>query len=425
MADKKISQLDPATTPLAGTEVLPIVQSNTTVKVSIDNVTKGRTVNASSFDTDVASAGVTLSGTTLAADGTNSNIDINVTPKGTGSVVMPKAQVSGTMTVTSAGQYVKNNASNVDSNPFLSNSTGTGANFLQLVSTGGTYAFGIENSASTYFGAPAYAYTVSIPSTRSFSVFAGGVGKILTASASTTDVTVDQGNLVIGTAAKGITDSGGVARASINSTATVINESGADLDFRVEGDTDANLLFVDASTDRIGIGYNAPDTKVHIRGTGTQTLKIETATSGDPTLELSAAGVDSGQIWYGRADSRLYARSSNSGGVYLAAGGTTWTSVSDERKKDILEPIENAVEKVSSLRAVIGKYKADEDNTRRAFLIAQDVQAILPEAVDSSNADELGLAYTDTIPLLVAAIKEQQAMISELKAKVAALEANL
>jgi hypothetical protein len=139
---------------------------------------------------------------------------------------------------------------------------------------------------------------------------------------------------------------------------------------------------------------------------------------------LSAAGVDSGEIWYGRADSRLYARSSNSGGVYLAAGGTTWTSVSDERKKDILEPIENAVEKVSSLRAVIGKYKADEDNTRRAFLIAQDVQAVLPEAVDSSNADELGLAYTDTIPLLVAAIKEQQAMISELKAKVAALEAN-
>jgi hypothetical protein len=34
MADKKISALTSATTPLAGTEVLPIVQSGTTVKVA-------------------------------------------------------------------------------------------------------------------------------------------------------------------------------------------------------------------------------------------------------------------------------------------------------------------------------------------------------------------------------------------------------
>lgn len=39
MADKKISQLTAATLPLAGTEVLPIVQSNTTVKVATDNLT--------------------------------------------------------------------------------------------------------------------------------------------------------------------------------------------------------------------------------------------------------------------------------------------------------------------------------------------------------------------------------------------------
>jgi hypothetical protein len=42
MADKKISALTSATTPLAGTEVLPIVQSNETVKVSIDNLTTGK-----------------------------------------------------------------------------------------------------------------------------------------------------------------------------------------------------------------------------------------------------------------------------------------------------------------------------------------------------------------------------------------------
>jgi hypothetical protein len=50
MADKKISQLSSATTPLAGTEVLPIVQSGSTVKVSVDNLTTGKTVTASAFN---------------------------------------------------------------------------------------------------------------------------------------------------------------------------------------------------------------------------------------------------------------------------------------------------------------------------------------------------------------------------------------
>jgi len=39
MADKKISQLTGASTPLAGTEVLPIVQSGSTVKVASDDLT--------------------------------------------------------------------------------------------------------------------------------------------------------------------------------------------------------------------------------------------------------------------------------------------------------------------------------------------------------------------------------------------------
>jgi hypothetical protein len=44
MADLKISQLTAASTPLAGTEVLPIVQSGSTVKVSVANLTAGRAV---------------------------------------------------------------------------------------------------------------------------------------------------------------------------------------------------------------------------------------------------------------------------------------------------------------------------------------------------------------------------------------------
>ena len=46
MTDTKISALPNASTPLAGTEVLPIVQSGATVKVSISDLTVGRAINA-------------------------------------------------------------------------------------------------------------------------------------------------------------------------------------------------------------------------------------------------------------------------------------------------------------------------------------------------------------------------------------------
>ena len=66
MADKKISALTASTTPLAGTEVLPIVQSSTTVKVSVANLTAGRAVSASSLtaSTDNVIIGTTAKGIT-------------------------------------------------------------------------------------------------------------------------------------------------------------------------------------------------------------------------------------------------------------------------------------------------------------------------------------------------------------------------
>lgn len=48
MADKKISALTGASTPLAGTEVLPIVQGGATVKVAVSDLTAGRAVAMSS-----------------------------------------------------------------------------------------------------------------------------------------------------------------------------------------------------------------------------------------------------------------------------------------------------------------------------------------------------------------------------------------
>jgi hypothetical protein len=147
--------------------------------------------------------------------------------------------------------------------------------------------------------------------------------------------------------------------------------------------------------------------------------------NGVDTVNSASSGFSMGHI---TTTNRLQMRVGSTGGVELASGGTSWSAISDERLKDIIEPIENAVEKVSSLRAVIGKYKVDEEGTRRSFLIAQDVQAVLPEAVSTTkiamddDAEYLSVSYTDTIPLLVAAIQEQQAIINDLKARIETLE---
>jgi hypothetical protein len=113
-----------------------------------------------------------------------------------------------------------------------------------------------------------------------------------------------------------------------------------------------------------------------------------------------------------------------SGGVGLANGATSWAAISDERLKTSVTPFQGALQKVGTLRAGTGRYLSDAESVSRSFLVAQDVQAVLPEAVDVA-ADEQGtlsLRYTDTIPLLVAAIQEQQVLIQEIKAELAALK---
>ena len=57
-------------------------------------VPSDHSVLAGTFDTNVSAAGVTLTGTTLAADGTDSNINIAITPKGTGEVDITKVDIA-------------------------------------------------------------------------------------------------------------------------------------------------------------------------------------------------------------------------------------------------------------------------------------------------------------------------------------------
>jgi len=69
---------------------------------------------------------------------------------------------------------------------------------------------------------------------------------------------------------------------SLDGGTFIFNESGADKDFRIEGDTQENLLFVDASTDRVGIGTASPDRQLQVEDTianGGATIGLQTSDS--------------------------------------------------------------------------------------------------------------------------------------------------
>jgi hypothetical protein len=110
----------------------------------------------------------------------------------------------------------------------------------------------------------------------------------------------------------------------------------------------------------------------------------------------------------------------NGTGVQLSYGGTSWASLSDARDKNVHGVIENALQKLSGIRAVYYNYKKDAaDKARRVGFIAQEVNAVLPEAVEdvqreineaaSDETRRLVLSYTDVIPLIAAAVNELKA----------------
>ena len=85
-------------------------------------------------------------------------------------------------------------------------------------------------------------------------------------------------------------------QAVIGNSVTVFNEGGANIDFRVEGDTDANLLFGDASTDRVGIGTNAPAYLLDVDGA----IGADSITVGESNKYLTMTRVAGGTFGIAR-----------------------------------------------------------------------------------------------------------------------------
>jgi len=184
MANSKISALTSATTPLAGTETLPIVQSSTTKQVSVANLTAGMNVSTLSLAAGTAASTQTISSTGVISSGSGANINIRLTPKGTAYAEI-YANLNG-FSATGQSILVLNNTAGSGQSPidFIINGTLCGrvrtdfAGGVTYVSNGGGHEF--------YTGGDS------------------GVGTKRLAIASGGDVTVNTGNLIPGTAAKGI-----------------------------------------------------------------------------------------------------------------------------------------------------------------------------------------------------------------------------
>jgi hypothetical protein len=102
----------------------------------------------------------------------------------------------------------------------------------------------------------------------------------------------------------------------------------------------------------------------------------------------------------------------------LSSGDVTFsgnvTAYSDERLKKNIVPIANSLDKVSALNGVMFERL---EGQRGTGLIAQNVQAVIPEAVTEDKDGYLSVSYGNLVGLLVEAIKELKQEIETLKSK--------
>jgi hypothetical protein len=123
-------------------------------------------------------------------------------------------------------------------------------------------------------------------------------------------------------------------------------------------------------------------------------------------------------------------------GGNISATGDITSSASDERLKENIKPINNAVEKVKQIKGITFDWinnieeivgsPWNDTTERHTGVLAQDVQKILPEVVrhapfdldehkkSKSGKDYLTVKYEHLVPLLIEAIKEQQVQIDKL-----------
>ena len=109
----------------------------------------------------------------------------------------------------------------------------------------------------------------------------------------------------------------------------MFNEAGADKDIRIEGDTEANLFFADASTNRIGIGTAAPGNTLHVYGSG-NIAKLQGSSGTEASMAFTPASGNAWQLGAGplTANSfQLYENTAAAARITVLEGGNVGIGV--------------------------------------------------------------------------------------------------
>ena len=146
----------------------------------------------------------------------------------------------------------------------------------------------------------------------------------------------------------------------------IFNEGGAAVDFRIEGDTEQNLFFVDGSADKIGIGTASPDSPLEISSSDDTRLKI-TDTGDSSELVFRSDGANT-QIYTNTShDLDIYTSGNNANQLHLeqSNGNVGINSAASNAKLEVV--------------ATSGEvFRADANNGAFRLVINQtDVQASL------------------------------------------------
>jgi len=104
------------------------------------------------------------------------------------------------------------------------------------------------------------------------------------------------------------------------------------------------------------------------------------------------------------------------------ARANSWTTFSDERFKKDIAPIDNALDKVDQMGGYYYNWKTGDDQSRQAGLLAQEVEQVLPEIVNTDDNGYKSVDYGKMNALLLQAIKEQQRQIEALQTKIDGME---
>jgi hypothetical protein len=119
---------------------------------------------------------------------------------------------------------------------------------------------------------------------------------------------------------------------------------------------------------------------------------------------------DSANLWILRTVGRT--------NTYLTGTFTASADIiaySDARIKTNIQTIDNALEKVISMRGVTYNRTDVEDKSEKVGVIAQEIEQVLPQVVTKDDTGMLGVSYGNITAVLIEAIKEQQLKIEALE----------